>query len=144
MSLVVPILLVGVLMLVVGGVSARVAWVAWRKSPTSQQSFLAPVLIVDALDVDLRVPYLKTMVLDARWDAEFPDQDSPHLGAEIRRLVLEVQAERRAGRDLDVAWSELVEPGDDWFAQKTKVRRLRESISGKKRRDESDRVEDST
>ncbi len=91
----------------------------------SNQSFLAPVLAVDALDADLRVAYSKTIVLDARASAESISEADWGLGAEIRRLILEIQAARGRGQAIEVDLMALVEPIGDWGEHKKNVRALR-------------------
>jgi hypothetical protein len=99
----------------------------------SRQSFLAPVLAIDALDTDLRVAYSKTMVLDARACAEDRSIEENGLGAEIRRLILAIQVARGRGEDIQVDLLGLVEPIGDWSAQKKTVRALRFQIKKEER-----------
>ena len=72
-----------------------------RHGAERAQSFLAPTLAVDALDSDLRVIYLQTLVLDARCQDRFGDEHaaawSP-LGRELRRSIVAVQAGRHRGK----------------------------------------------
>jgi len=122
------ILLIGGATLVVGGALTLVglATMLTQRRP-SQQSFLAPVLAVDALDPDLRVAYSKTIVLDAQASAEDKSVEASGLGAEIRRLILETQAARGRGEAIEVDLLGLVEPIGDWREQKKKVRALRQT-----------------
>ena len=64
------------------------------------ESFLAPTLAVDALDADLRVAYMQTLVVDARCNARYGSDTaevwSP-LGRELRRALVTLQAERHDG-----------------------------------------------
>ena len=127
-------LVVGGVTFAVGSVLALVGFASMSKPRLKQrQSFLAPILVVDALDPDLRVVYSQTMVLDARWDVEHPEQPSPRLGAEIRRLVVEVQAARRAGASPDIDWSNVLECGDDWLAAKRRVQTVRDRLQNDER-----------
>lgn len=113
------------------GVGTTLAWIAsqtLRRPPLpSRQSYLAPVLAIDVLDTDLRVAYARTLVLDARSD-EDPLIREIGLGAELRRLILEIQASRQAGEPIEVMLSELLEVEDDWAARKAEVRLLRERL----------------
>lgn len=64
------------------------------------ESFLAPTLAVDALDDDLRVIYMQSLVIDARCNARYGSDCaevwSP-FGREIRRGLVACQAKRHAG-----------------------------------------------
>ncbi|MEZ4458581.1 MAG: hypothetical protein R3E66_02410 [bacterium] len=127
-------LVVGGVTFAVGSVLALVGFASLSKPRlTPRQSFLAPILVVDALDPDLRVVYSQSMVLDARWDVEHPGQPSPRLGAEIRRLIVEVQAVRRTGGAPAIAWGELLECEDDWSAAKRRVQAVRERLKNDER-----------
>lgn len=130
------LLIVGSLTLVAGSALTLVglATLQGNRNP-SRQSFLAPVLAIDALDADLRVAYSKTMVLDARACAENRSIEENGLGAEIRRLILAIQAARGRGEDIQIDLLGLVEPIGDWCDQKEKVRSLRLQIKKEERPD---------
>ena len=66
------------------------------RSGGRSESLLAPTLAVDALDPDLRVMYMRTLVLDARCQARYGDGSWDTLGRELRRLLVLEQAERTA------------------------------------------------
>ena len=105
-----------------------------RRLEERGESFLAPTLAVDALDADLRVTYMQTLVVDARCNARYGAETahvwSP-LGREIRRSLVAIQGARHAaeieappapleelldsasrhvqnGRPLDANWDALV------------------------------------
>lgn len=102
-----------------------------------RHSFLSPILAMDVLDADLRVAYARTLVLDARADEDLV-RARIHLGAEIRRLILDVQAVRASGRWAQIDWDAIVEPPDDWAAHKVWVRSVREDVKKQAGSDESD------
>lgn len=122
------LLILGGATLVAGSALAMVGlstMLGQRRPPN--QSFLAPVLAVDALDADLRVAYSKTIVLDARASAESRGAEDSRLGAEIRRLILEIQASRGRGQAIEVDLMALVEPIGDWREHKEIVRAMRQT-----------------
>ncbi len=130
------LLIVGSVTLVAGSALTLVGLATMQANrQPSRQSFLAPVLAIDTLDADLRVAYSKTMVLDARACAEDRSVEENGLGAEIRRLILAIQAARGRGEDVQVDLLGLVEPIGDWCAQKEKVRALRLRIKKEERPD---------
>ncbi len=62
-----------------------------------RESFLAPTLAVDALDDDLRVAYMQTLVLDARCRSAWGKGEKARwatLGRELRRAIVAAQALR--------------------------------------------------
>ena len=120
------VLFLGGATLVVGSVLTLVGLATMQANrKPSRQSFLAPVLAIDALDADLRVAYSKTMVLDARSCAEEKTIEENGLGAEIRRLILAIQAARGRGQEVEIDLSACLEPIGDWCEHKEKVRVLR-------------------
>lgn len=83
-----------------------VAWgasaIGSSKSGGRSESFLAPTLTIDTLDDDLRVLYMRTMVLDARCQARYGAalrDEWSLLGRELRRTIVTLQADRHGGRD---------------------------------------------
>lgn len=112
--------------------------IASRNSDGTGASLLAPTLAVDTLDPDLRVAYMRTLVLDARVQTRFGESPASPLGRELRRAIVGVQARRHAGADedllgdveevLDVA-AAAVEQGDlpdeRWTAWIRRARALR-------------------
>jgi len=101
-----------------------------------RESLLAPTLAVDTLDSDLRVAYMRTLVLDARMQVRHGEQPT-ELGRELRRGLVALQAIRHAGDahptsiplleliDLacDAADGDLPSPWDDWLAESKSMRR---------------------
>jgi hypothetical protein len=95
-------------MAILGALSmvAGIAVLLWSirrlgESPrVANQSLLAPTLAVDTLDADLRVLYMRTLVLDAHCQAAYGDERSSEwspLGRELRRAVVAMQARRVQG-----------------------------------------------
>lgn len=63
-------------------------------------SFLAPTLVVDTLDPDLRIAYMRTLVIDARGAAR---TGAPYeIGRQLRRAITAVQALRFADGDENI------------------------------------------
>lgn len=71
-----------------------------RSSGTSE-SLLAPTLAVDTMDPDLRVAYMRTLVLDARLQARNGEAPTA-LGRELRRCLVSLQARRFAQQTTDL------------------------------------------
>lgn len=113
------------------GVGTTLAFIAARslRRPIrpSAQSYLAPVLAIDVLDADLRVAYARTVVLDARADGVESTREIG-LGAEIRRLILEIQAARQAGEAIEVGLDDFFEGEEDWAGRKARVRAMRAEL----------------
>lgn len=96
-------------MALVGGITAMlgVGIVVWGASALGAmrtsgrtESLLAPTLAVDTLDDDLRVVYMRTLVLDARCQARYGREQQARwgeIGRELRRLLVLEQAIRTAG-----------------------------------------------
>lgn len=80
--------------LVVWGATAA-AQMRERRGPP--QSLLAPTLAVDTLDPDLRVAYVRTLVLDARVQVRGGTTGTAALGRELRRALVGLQALRHRG-----------------------------------------------
>jgi len=99
--------LIAVGVLATGTGAGVVAFERWARRVEAEadrvESYLAPTLAIDALDSDLRVVYMKSLVLDAEGQDRLGDlwDRSVHgeLGREIRRLVIAAQAARVAGDD---------------------------------------------
>lgn len=66
------------------------------RPPAIRESFLAPTLGIDALDSDLRILYLKTLVFDAERNADHREAST---GRALRRLIFSIQALRETAQD---------------------------------------------
>ena len=84
---------------------AAILWNSIQKS-APKESYLAPTLGIDALDSDLRVLYLKTLVFDEQ------HRDLDGAGRELRRLIFVLQAVRERE-----AADSTTEVGFDFVAQ---------------------------
>ncbi len=115
--------------------------VAGRGAARTGDSLLAPTLAVDTLDPDLRVAYMRTLVLDARLVARGIGTPSL-LGRELRRCLVALQAIRHAGgtHQASIALEDLVAEACDeievgevaaarWDGWLVRARNLRDELA---------------